>query len=290
MHMRGSGVDYVTSIYSHPALFAKLSDSSDQDFIGEVIANIDDNGLEAKLFLVMRNRNLTEDNLRVLAKDENLHVRAAVAQHNNTPVDVLDRFLTEESERVRVQVLWNPQTSMEVFAKAVLRGKFSNSNRIGFCSNDKAVRNFEVFDFLWNTVRGSHVRLVENLNYAVQEKHEVIDPRILHVVHETVRKENVSKTLKESYAGAVIALPEILDDWKDDPYRPVINAIARNSSAWVSTHDYLVTKHKTAVLRVAVAGATKNYALLNKIHQGTKSETIRAWVERNPAFVDASEG
>lgn len=289
MHMRGAGVDFSTVLYSDPLLMMKLIESSDQDFIDEVIADTDESTFKKKIFLIFRNPNLTEENFRVLAEDKNTHVRASVAQHNKTPSNVVKRLLTDKDEYVRVQALWNPQTSMEDFAEAVLRKKYSRSSKMGFCLNDNAVKDFEVFDSLWNTVKGSHVRLMQNLNYAVQEKHEVIDPRILHLVHDAVREENISKTLKESYAGAVIALPEILDEWKDDPSRPVINAIARNSSAWVSTHDYLTTKYKTASLRISIAWATRDYSLLNKIYQGTRSANIRACVERNPAFALYSE-
>lgn len=289
MHMRGAGVDFSTVLYSDPLLMMKLIESSDQDFIDEVIADTDESTFKKKIFLIFRNPNLTEENFRVLAEDKNTHVRASVAQHNKTPSNVVKRLLTDKDEYVRVQALWNPQTSMEDFAEAVLRKKYSRSSKMGFCLNDNAVKDFEVFDSLWNTVKGSHVRLMQNLNYAVQEKHEVIDPRILHLVHDAVREENISKTLKESYAGAVIALPEILDEWKDDPSRPVINAIARNSSAWVTTHDYLATKYKTASLRISIAWATRDYSLLNKIYQGTRSANIRACIERNPAFALYSE-
>lgn len=288
--MRGAGVDFSTVLYSNPLLMMKLMESSEPDFIDEVITDTDESTFKKKIFMIFRNPNLTEENFMLLAKDKNHHVRASVAQHDKTPADVVKHLLVDEIEYVRVQALWNPQTSMEDFANAVLRKKYSRQSRMGFCSNDKAVKNFEVFDFLWNTVRGSHVRLVENLNYAVREKHEVIDPKILHVVHESVRKETVLKALKESYAAAVIALPEILDEWKDDPSRDIINAIAKNESAWVSTHEHLVNNYRNGYTRMFVAMTTDNCALLNKIYRGTKSHSVRGWVENNPAFVDASKG
>lgn len=291
MSMRGSGVDYMTSIFSNPVLYANLSDSSDQDFIGQVVADTgtNDETFKSKIFLIHRNSNLTEENFRVLAGDKNNHVRAALAQHDVIPLDVLDCLLVDENEYVRVQALWNAQASMDAFADAVLRKKYAHESRIGFCSNDFAVKNFEVFNSLWSTVKGSHVRLVENLNYAVQEKHEVIDSKILKVVHDEIRRGNVSKVLKESYALASIALPEILDDWKDDPSRDVINAIARNSSAWVSTHEYLVDTYRRGHVRAFVAQTTDCTTLLNKIHWGTKSRVVLNWVENNPAFTGSSE-
>lgn len=85
--------------------------------------------------------------------------------------------------------------------------------------------------------------------------------------------------------SAGIALPEILDDLRDDPYRPVINAIARNSSAWSSTHEYLATKHKSSEIRTSIAMVTRDNVLLNKIYHGTKSKEIRYWVEANPVFI-----
>ena len=79
--------------------------------------------------------------------------------------------------------------------------------------------------------------------------------------------------------------PEILDSLKDDPHRPVINAIARNSSALVSTHEYLIDNHKSSGIRTSIAMVTENSYLLNKIYFGTKSKEIRYWVECNPRFL-----
>lgn len=252
--------DIVADIRREPLFYDTLAKTSDQAVIGPVISDDSDETSNRKIFLVERNPHLTEANFRALAEDRSCHVRYAVAGSAIIPIDVLDLLLADEIEKVRVQALWNSNSSMQAFRDAVLLGKLSSSSKKGFCSNDKAVRNFEVFSFLWSKVRGSHVLLVNNLNYAVREKQEVIAPQILDVVHDEIRHGNTSKALKESYAGAAIALPEILDDWKDDPARSVINAIARNSSAWVSTHDYLVDNYKTGEIRYSIASVTKDYA------------------------------
>jgi hypothetical protein len=278
--------DILADIRREPFFYDMLTKTSDQAVIGLVVSDDSDETSNRKIFLANRNPHLTEANFRALAEDKNSHVRYAVAGSKSIPIDVLDLLLTDEIEKVRVQALWNPNSSVQAFRDAVLRGKFSSSSKKGFCHNDKAVRDFEVFDFLWNTVRGSHVLLMNNLNYAVREKHEVIAPQILKVVHDEMRGGNVSKVLKESYAWASIALPEILDNWKDDSARSVINGIARNSSAWVSTHDYLATKYKTAEIHSSIAMVTDSYALLNKIHRGTKNKGIHYWVEKNPVFAD----
>lgn len=281
--------DILTDIRREPLFYDTLTKTSDQAVIGSVVSDDSDENSNRKIFLTERNPHLTEDNFRALAEDRNHLVRYAVAKHSKTPVNVLNLLLTDEVEEVRVQVLWNPQLSVRTFSDAVLHGKFSGASKKGFCHNKKALKNFEVFDFLWNTVRGGQSLLVDSLNYVVREKHEVIDPKILKVVHDEVRGGNISKVLKESYASAAIALPELLDTWKDDPSRSIINAIARNGSAWVSTHDYLVSNYKTGDIRYSIASVTKDYALLNRIYQGTRSENLRHWIEQNPAFADASE-
>lgn len=294
--MHGHPSDTVSNLYRQPFLYDTLANTSDQAVIGQVIAEEGDDRRGYKIFddfrvfLAQRNPHLTEANFKELAADENYLVRGAVARRKSVPLDVLERLLADEHEDVRVSALWNRQTSMEVFTEAVFRGKFSSSAKKGFCHNGKAVRSFEVFNFLWSSVRSSHVRLVDNLNYAVREKGEVIDPKILKVVHEEIRYGNVSDALKESYAGAAIALPELLDDWKDDSSRAVINAIAKNDAAWVSTHEYLVDNYRSGHVRMFVAMTTDDCDLLNKIHQGTKSRATLDWVEKNPAFVNFSKG
>lgn len=282
--------DIIAGIYRQPFFYDKLINTSDQAVIGQVIVDEGVQRDDYKVFLAQRNPNLTETNFRALAESKNYQVRAAVAARRIVPIDVLNRLLADEIEEVRVGALWNLQTDMETFTEAVLRGKFSNSAKKDFCHNDKAVKSFEVFNRLWSTVRGSHSSLVDTMNYAVRENAVVIDPKILNVVHDEIRYGNISKALKESYAGAAIALPEMLDDWKDDPSREVINAIARNESAWVSTHEYLVDTYRSGHVRAFVAMTTDNYSLLNKIYKGTKSRVILDWVENNPAFTGSSEG
>jgi hypothetical protein len=288
--MHGYPRDIVADIYRQPFLYDQLLKTDDQDVIGQVIS---DEGVERddfKVFLAQRNPHLTDANFRALAVSKNYQVRAAVAARRIVPIDVLNRLLADEIEEVRVGALWNSQTDVKTFTDAVLHGKYSKSAKKGFCHNEKAVKSFEVFNLLWNTVRGSHSPLVDSMNYAVRENAVVIDPKILNVVHDEIRYGNISKALKESYAGAAIALPEILDDWKDDPNRDVVTAIARNDAAWLSTHEYLVDNYRSGHIRMFVAQTTDNFALLNKLYHDTKNRATLDWIENNPAFAGGSEG
>jgi hypothetical protein len=286
--VQGKSFDYF-DLAKNPCLYDKLRDSADDEFISQVIADTDESKDGRKVFLIDSNLNLSEAHYRTLAGNENWEIRSAVARRKEVPADVLTLLLSDAVEEVRLQVLWNPQSDLESFTEGILKGKLSSSAKKRFCHSDKVARNFEVFEFFWNTVRGSHSPLVDTLNYAVVKKVAVIDPRILELVHDTVRSGDVPNVLKESYASSAIALPEFLDEWKDDSSRLVLNAIARNKAAWVSTHDHLVTTQKSTEIRVSIARVTDSYILLNKIYKGTKGERIRYYVERNPVFASGLE-
>jgi 23S rRNA U2552 (ribose-2'-O)-methylase RlmE/FtsJ len=128
--------------------------------------------------------------------------------------------------------------------------------------------------------------LINTLNFAVRDVPHLVDSRIFAIINDEILSGNASNAVREVYAGSyAVVSPEILDGLKDDPYRPVINAIARNSSALASTHEYLINKHKSSGIRISIAMVTENNDLLNKIYHGTKSAEIRCSVECNPAFV-----
>lgn len=259
-----------------------LRTSNDISFIEKVIAQ----GNEYAKEYLLWNPNLSEDNLRALGKDTSFHVRRALAKRSDIPLDVLDALLADPDQEIRTYALCNPRTDFSYYKNAIMNGTFSLDDKDTICRSNKALESVEVFHYLWTTVKHSHVTLTHNLSWVDEDKNLKIDPECVHVIHDAIRSGKATNTLREAYAAASFALPEILDDLKDDKSRPVINAVARNKSAWVSTHEHLVASHKTPAIRISVAGATKDNTLLNKIYHNTKSKEIREAVERNPVFVN----
>lgn len=272
--------------------------TSDDVFISKVIADEDEG---SRMCLVQHNPNLTETHLMALACDESVRVRHELAWRKSLPADVLEKLRSDEEEAVRVQALCNSQSEAKFFVEAVLRGKLSAATKKAFCSNVKAVSNFEAFKFLWESGKRSQALLVGALYDAVRlpdspmtskvlydtaSSPSPIDPKVFDVVHEVIRSGEASNDLKVTYAGASgVALPELLDVLMDDPYQPVIEGIARNTSAWVSTHEHLYANHKSKRVLFFLAGATMDCGLLNLIYRRTKSKEIRYVLENNPAFV-----
>jgi hypothetical protein len=231
------------------------------------------------------NHNLTEPEQMALADDESVNVRIELAKSRRVTSNVLHLLRLDKSDIVRVHALCNPLTDHSHFIDAVLNDKFSVTAKRLICENFAAVESLEVFEFLWKTVKHAPALLMSTLHGATYTM-MVIDSKILPFVHSQILSGEAPNAVRETYAGSAnIALPEILDGLRDDPSRPVINAIARNSSAWPSTHEYLATKHKSSEIRTSIAMVTRDNVLLNKIYHGTKSKEIRYWVEANPVFI-----
>jgi hypothetical protein len=273
--------DYLCGFLVDQDFLTALGSTSDRALISAVVASDDE---VAKAYVV-DNPRLTDAEMMILANDSDLIVRQELAKVKVSP-DALHRLRTDRAESVRVLALCNPLTDYADFVSSVINDKFSVASKRAFCSDIRAVGNLDVFEFLWGTFKGSAPALIDLLNHAVRIASPVIDSRIFGFVNAEIVGGNVSNTVRESYAGSNgVALPEILDEWKDDPCRPVINAIARNASAWPSTHEYLVDKHKSSGIRISIAMVTEDSGLLNKIYHGTKSEEIRYWVRANPKFI-----
>lgn len=274
--------EYFTELNQRQRRFEEAERTNDHNLIGALIAGDDD---DTKCYLV-DNPNLTNSELLALSKDQSTAVRIELALSKQATPDVLHRLSLDESDIVRVHALCNPLTEYSYFVDVVLHNKFSVAAKKILCDYFRVLDSLEVFESLWRSAKGADALLMNTLHGATYTSYSGIDPNILEFVHEHILSGEASNAVREAYAGAAdVALPEILDRLRDDPYRPVINAIARNSSAWVSTHEYLVAKHKSSGIRTSVAMATVDNVLLNRIYHGTKSKEIRFWVEANPVFV-----
>lgn len=262
--------------------YTKLGSTNNLALIISVITGRD----EVDKAWVVSNPRLTDVQMMTLADDEDIVVRRELAKVSHLPADVLRLLCADKAEIVRVHALCNPLTVFSDFMVAVLTGKFSVSSKKLFCQNFRVLGSLEVFEFLWRTVKGAQPILINTLNVAVRDASPLIDSKVLNFVHDEIRAGDAPNAVREAYAESVwLALPEILDSLKDDVFRPVINAITRNGSAWVSTHEYLVDNHKSSLIRCFIAMVTEDNDLLNKIYHGTKSKDIRYWVECNPVFV-----
>jgi hypothetical protein len=274
--------DQPDSYVARMDFYAALYSVKNHDLIKEVIEGTDE---RAKAHLV-NNPNLSASEMMSLASNADMDIRANLAYQSHVSPEILTKLRSDKSDHVRYSALSNPLTSFSDFKDGILTGKFSLQSKKFFCRNPRVLKSLELFEFLWNTAKGSHPLLIENLNSAIHHKYQNIDPRIGHIIHDELRSGKASNAAREAYADArQVALPEILDALKDDPHRPVINAIARNSSAWTSTHEYLLGNHKSPGIRIFIIAATEDNDLLNKIYRGTKSKDIREQVEHHPNFV-----
>lgn len=274
--------DYVSDINNRQYRLDALAVTSDRVLISSVVTGDDE---IAKAYVV-DNPNLTDAQMLTLANDEDIVVRRELAKVNHLSPDALYRLRTDTAETVRVHALLNPLTDYTVYATSVLTNHFSVASKKLFCSNFRTVGHLEVFESLWNTVKGAPPILINTLNFAVRDAPDMVDSRVFTVINDEILSGVASNAVREVYAGSYLVVsPDILDGLKDDPCRPVINAIARNSSALASTHEYLINKHKSSGIRVSIAMVTDNNDLLNKIYRGTKSAEIRYWVECNPVFI-----
>lgn len=261
----------------------RIKTENSPEFLEQVLVKGNES---AKIFL-LNNPHLSKDQWERLVTDDSIDVRKEAAKHPKIPEEFLDKLRNDKDSEIQVEALCNPLTDYSVYKDAVLNRKFSAWAKKNLCWNKRVVEDVEVFGFLWTTIRNEQTNLISTLSSAHFYDYPNIDPECVHIIHDEIRSGNTSASLREEYARHdTIALPEILDTLKTDSSRPVINAVARNSAAWVSTHEYLVTNHKTPAIRISVASATKDNDLLNRIYHGTKSKDIREAVEKNPVFVN----
>lgn len=262
--------------------FREAEVTNDHSVISALITGDDEN---TKCYLV-DNPNLTDSEVWALAHDRAVPVRIELAKSKQVTSNAILKLTHDKSDIVRVYALCHPLTDDSYLAESIMHDKFSVTAKKLFCESFRVLGSLEIFRFLWTTVKGGPAILMDTLVGETYQTVPVIDPQVRLFVHDEILNGNVSNAVRETYAGSAgVALPEILDRLKDDSHRPVINAIARNSAAWVSTHDYLASNHKTSDIRTSIAMVTQDNALLNKIYKGTKSKDIRFWVEQNPVFV-----
>lgn len=147
-----------------------------------------------------------------------------------------------------------------------------------------AFTTLEAIEALWAKSKSARRRLLEDFDKAVRDGSPGTDPGIPDFIDREIL--NQTNETRLAYAlSTSISNPAVLDQMKGDRHRPVVNAIAGNPRAWLSTHEHLVASHRTPAIRIAVAGATTDAALLASIHAGTKSAQILEAVEANPAFI-----
>lgn len=274
--------DYMDNYGKRMDFYADLYAIRDQHIIDQVIAG-DDKHARAHL---ASNPFLSYESMEALSKDKNSDVRLKLAESHHLPPAILQVLSHDNTEAVRASAISNPLTCFSDFKQAVIGSKFNTWAKTIICSDLRVTEDVEIFEYLWENIKGSQPTLIEALDYAQRQSHPGIDNRVPLLIHDELRTANPSNATREAYAGAVyVALPEILDQLKDDPHRPVINAIARNGSAWVSTHEYLISQHKSSGIRTTIVAVTEDNDLLNKIYHGTKSKDIRYWVEQNSHFV-----
>lgn len=214
------------------------------------------------------------------------------------PESLLEQLLEDPALTVRIAALGNANTSFSVFEDAVFSDKNSFQMKRKLSSHPAALASLKVFQFLWNNVPGASERLVGNFsNIAGAERKEgkVFVPSQLAWVDANVargiRAFIVSNILSSSiptvmaYASSLLATPETLDELKTNHDYDVLEMVALNPRAWVSTHRYLVENHKKYTIRQNVARTTPDNILLNEIYNSTQSYLIRDAVKSNPRFV-----
>lgn len=242
---------------------------------------------------IANNPHLTVDDV-IRISNEHPEVNADLARRNDCPISLLEDFLSDKDEYVRVMSLANNQTPLDKFTEAVVNGtyalkgrKYKPSSLSVLSQYEILCMSFEAFEFLWLNAKSERENLIRSVEYGVTDflNGSLQDTRFSDLVASTILSD--TNRTRDYYAGSYyITDPAVLDLMKDDKYREVINSIAQNKKAWVSTHDYLVSKHKSPGIRTSVASVTKDNALLNKIYRSTKSAGIRDAVVANPVFVE----
>lgn len=64
--------------------------------------------------VVALNKNLDEDTIRILSKDNTSSIRCSIAQKRRLPRDVFDLLATDEDEAVRARIARNLKTPIEI--------------------------------------------------------------------------------------------------------------------------------------------------------------------------------
>ncbi|MCC3292896.1 hypothetical protein [Arthrobacter sp. zg-Y1110] len=230
------------------------------------------------------NANLTAGDIAALARENDESTRGLIAERDDVPDDLLARLAQDSSGIVRAKALANAKTDAETFAAAV-HGQQLPANAVWYLARSvHAVAERKLFEAIWRMSKPSRYWLLTNFNDSLRDGRPDTDPGIAAFIDQEILGEN--NDLRRAYAMSESSSnPAVLDKMKDDRHRPVINAVAGNPRAWLSTHEHLAASHKTPAIRIAVAGATTSNDLLNSIYAGTKSEQIRKAVEANPAFV-----
>lgn len=275
---------FVTNWLDREPIYDDLVFTEDHDLIKQTLAGTDS---RARYFL-LENLALSDDEMVLLAQDDDVKIREALAQRSNLPEEALSFLWNDSNDMVRLEALCNPLTQFPDYVRGVLEGRFSLEAKKMFAYNSRSMGDIKVFEFLWESksLRGT---LMFNLTRVV-EAGERIDPKVFSVVHSEARNKNASKEFRIFYAGAKIALPEILDELKDDLSKDVVRCLANNSIAWPSTHEYLAERYKiVGAIRTNIALATTNNQLLNKLYNETKSKKMRSIIAQNPAFTFVEE-
>lgn len=266
-------------------LMKQLRTSDDAKFIATVISK---KNAEANYYLA-ENPHLTKEQVDYLSREIDTGTRGRIAKRDDLTTEILQTFYRDTDDHVRFSAICNPLTPFKIYKDYVLNGKLTGIISFWLVCNDRCVEASDVFQFLWDTYKSERGWLIRTANKALREKRS-IDAGCVYLIHNEIEKGKPSIKVREAYAEAShLAIPKILDELKKDPARPVVNAVAKNSAAWGSTHEYLVNNHKTPAIRISVATVTKDNDLLNKIYHGTKSKDIRDSVVKNPIFIEQKD-
>lgn len=238
-----------------------------------------------KLTLATYTDGLEPRDLVTLAKDSDDGIRFFIAQRSDTPAEALEKLTKDPVDTVRAKALANENTDASLFVDAVLTQQFSSAAYDVLCYSVHAGADLDAFKILWEKKPKKRFYLLSNLCRTVTVAGMDDDQPVFTFVDEQIMSQN--HRVREIYAlYRDISNPEIMDAMKNDESRAVVNAIAGNPNAWASTHEYLVTKHKSPGVRMSVARVTTNNDLLNLIYNSTKSEQIRKTVESNDHFIN----
>lgn len=259
-----------------------LRNSADEKFLAVALSK---KNRDANYYLA-ENPHLTAEQVEELSKDPDPANRARIAERSDLTPEILETLYKDKNDGVRFDAITNPLTPYAAYKDFILNKRLAEIPAYRFVWDYRCVEDVEVFGFFWQNNKSNRDSLIRTLDRALHDN-LTVDPECAYIAHDELRKGKPTISTREAYAEASnVALPDILDKLKEDPARPVINAVARNSSAWVSTHEHLVMSHKTPAIRIYIATVTKDNDLLNKIYHGTKSKEIREHVEMNENFVN----
>lgn len=214
------------------------------------------------------------------------------------PESLLEQLLEDPALTVRIAALGNANTSFSVFEYAVFSDKNSFQMKRKLSSHPAALADLHTFEFLWRNVPGASERLVENhsrIAGAERKEGKVfvsaqlawVNVHIARGIRAFIEKEILSSSTVTlmAYASSLVAAPQTLDEMKTQHDYDVLEMLALNPRAWVSTHRHLVENCKKYTIRQNVARTTTDNTLLNEIYNSTQSYLIRDAVKSNPRFV-----